>query len=145
MDCSPPASLVLGIFPGKNTGVDCHSLLQGIFLTQGLNPGLPHYQQSKNHSLPLAQRVHFSSWLKSTLFMKGASSWYFPHFKRSISSFQYTGTLKGIRMTDIARILPVPQEISCCMCLHFPESSDSNSISTLVPICVNQFLPKRIL
>ena len=27
-------------FPGKNTGVGCHSLLQGIFLTQGLNPGL---------------------------------------------------------------------------------------------------------
>ena len=24
--------------PGKNTGVGCHSLLQGIFLTQGLNP-----------------------------------------------------------------------------------------------------------
>ena len=28
--------------PGKNTGVVCHSLLQGIFLTQGLNPGLLH-------------------------------------------------------------------------------------------------------
>ena len=27
-------------FPGKNTIVDCHFLLQGIFLTQGLNPGL---------------------------------------------------------------------------------------------------------
>ena len=27
--------------PGKNTGVGCHFLLQGIFLTQGLNPGLP--------------------------------------------------------------------------------------------------------
>ena len=27
--------------PGKNTGVGCHSLLQGIFPTQGLNPGLP--------------------------------------------------------------------------------------------------------
>ena len=25
-------------FPAKNTGVDCHFLLQGIFLTQGLNP-----------------------------------------------------------------------------------------------------------
>ena len=24
-------------FPGKNTGVGCHALLQGIFLTQGLN------------------------------------------------------------------------------------------------------------
>ena len=27
--------------PGKNTGVGCHSLLRWIFLTQGLNPGLP--------------------------------------------------------------------------------------------------------
>ena len=29
-------------FPGKNTGVGCHALLQGIFPTQGLNPGLLH-------------------------------------------------------------------------------------------------------
>ena len=28
--------------PGKNTGVGCHSLLQGIFLTQGLNWDLLH-------------------------------------------------------------------------------------------------------
>ena len=27
-------------FLGKNTGVDSHALLQGIFLTQGLNLGL---------------------------------------------------------------------------------------------------------
>ena len=26
--------------PGKNTGAGCHALLQGIFLTQGLNPRL---------------------------------------------------------------------------------------------------------
>ena len=31
--------------PGKNTGVGCHFLLQGIFPTQGLNPGLPHCRQ----------------------------------------------------------------------------------------------------
>ena len=31
--------------PGKNTAVDSHSLLQGIFLTQGLNPGLLHCRQ----------------------------------------------------------------------------------------------------
>ena len=31
-------------FPGKNTGVGSHSLLQGIFLTQGSNPGLLHLQ-----------------------------------------------------------------------------------------------------
>ena len=28
--------------PGQNTGVDSLSLFQGIFPTQGLNPGLPH-------------------------------------------------------------------------------------------------------
>ena len=44
MDCSPPDSFVYGILH-KNTGVGCHSLLQGIFLTQGLNLGLPHCRQ----------------------------------------------------------------------------------------------------
>ena len=34
--CSPPGSSVHGNFPGKNTGVGCHFLLQGIFLPQGL-------------------------------------------------------------------------------------------------------------
>ena len=34
--------LSMGIFPGKNTGVGCHALLQEIFPTQGSNPGLPH-------------------------------------------------------------------------------------------------------
>ena len=31
--------------PGKNTGVGCHCLLQGMFPTQGSNPGLPHCGQ----------------------------------------------------------------------------------------------------
>ena len=31
--------------PGKNTGVGCHFLLQGIFPTQGSIPGLPHCKQ----------------------------------------------------------------------------------------------------
>ena len=30
---------------GQNTGVSSLSLLQGIFPTQGLNPGLPHWRQ----------------------------------------------------------------------------------------------------
>ena len=32
-------------FPGKNAGVGCYFLLQGIFPTQGSNPGLPHCRQ----------------------------------------------------------------------------------------------------
>ena len=35
--------------PGKNTGVGCHFLVQGIFLTQGLNLGLPHCRQILYH------------------------------------------------------------------------------------------------
>ena len=34
MDCSPPGSSVHGDSPGKNTGVGCHFLFQGIFLIQ---------------------------------------------------------------------------------------------------------------
>ena len=37
------APLSMG-FPGKNTGVHCHFLLQGIFLTHGFNPNLLHWQ-----------------------------------------------------------------------------------------------------
>ena len=40
VDSSPPGSTVHGIFPGKNTGLGCHFLLQEIFLTRGLNPCL---------------------------------------------------------------------------------------------------------
>ena len=51
MDCSLPWD-----FPGKNTGVGCHFLLQDIFPTQGLNPGLLHCGQTL---YPLSHReVH---------------------------------------------------------------------------------------
>ena len=36
-------------FPGKNTGVGCQFLLQEIFPTQGLNPGLLHCRQMVYH------------------------------------------------------------------------------------------------
>ena len=42
MGYSPPGSFHPWNFLGKSTGVGCHYLLQGIFPTRGLNPGLPH-------------------------------------------------------------------------------------------------------
>ena len=51
MDCSPPGSSVHGDSPGKNIGVGCRALLQGIFPTQGLYLGLLHWQVD---SLPLS-------------------------------------------------------------------------------------------
>ena len=40
IDCSLPGSSVRGDFLDNDTGVVCHALLQGIFLTQGSNPDL---------------------------------------------------------------------------------------------------------
>ena len=52
--------------PCKNTGVGCHALLQGIFLMQGSNPGLPHcrrilYQMSHQGSPGLGIRPYYSN------------------------------------------------------------------------------------
>ena len=49
MDCVAYQVLCPWNFPGKSTGVGCHYLLQGIFLTQGLNPGLLHCRQMLYH------------------------------------------------------------------------------------------------
>ena len=66
MDCSPPGFSDHGDSPGKNTGVGCHALLQGIFWTQGSNPCLLHFLQWRAGSLPLAATSHritlYSSW-----------------------------------------------------------------------------------
>ena len=50
-------------FPGQNTRVGCHSLLQGIFPTQGSNLGLLHCRQIL---------YHLKHWV-SLVFVKGAS------------------------------------------------------------------------
>ena len=62
--------------PGQNTGVGSRSLLQGIFPTQGLNPGLPHcrgilYQLSHQGSPRILEWVAYlfsraSSWTQGS-------------------------------------------------------------------------------
>ena len=42
-------------FPGKNTGVGCHALLQGISPTQGSSPSLLYLLHWQADSLPLYQ------------------------------------------------------------------------------------------
>ena len=49
MGCSPPGSSIPRYSPGKNTGLGCHALLQGIFPTQGLDPGLSHCRRILYH------------------------------------------------------------------------------------------------
>ena len=68
-------------FPGKDTGVGCHFLPQGIFPTQGLNPDLLHCRQTLpselrgkpicKHGLILFQgktpKIYFIMWFKILL------------------------------------------------------------------------------
>ena len=53
MDCSLPGSSVHGDSPGKNTGVGCHFLFQGIFPTQESNQHLLCLLHWQVGSLPL--------------------------------------------------------------------------------------------
>ena len=54
-------------FPGKNTGMGCHFLLQEIFLTQGSNPRLLHLLHWQVDSLPLSSPGKWS-WKGATRF-----------------------------------------------------------------------------
>ena len=71
LDCSPPGSSVHVNSPGRNTGVGCHALLQGVFPTEGSNPLLLHLLLWQAGSLPLATpgkplRIH-STWQISSI------------------------------------------------------------------------------
>ena len=58
-NCSPPGSSVHGSSLGKNTGVACHALLQGIFLAQELTLHLLHLLHWQADSLP---PCHLGPW-----------------------------------------------------------------------------------
>ena len=49
VDCSPPGSSVHGILSSQDLGVGSHALLQGIFLTEGLNLGFLYHRQILYH------------------------------------------------------------------------------------------------
>ena len=68
MDCMWPAGLLCPWdSPGKNTGVHCPSLLQGIFSTQGSNLRLLHCRQILYH---LSHREAHKESIKYKFFSK---------------------------------------------------------------------------
>ena len=106
--------------PGKNTGVGCHFLLQGIFLTQGLNPGLPHCRQILYLSEPPGNsyagfiRWHYSVDFVWSCFHISSGPW--AHLKKS-------------RITDMCRQRSVYKTLlwRCCIwILKFPGGLLSN-------------------
>ena len=81
----PPGLICPWNFPGKNTGVGCHALFQGILPTQGLNSCLLHLLHQQAGSSPLChlgslnmgiwvRKAHSTGCLIHTLELKGPAS-----------------------------------------------------------------------
>ena len=93
MDCSPPGSSVHGDSPGKNTGVGCHAVLQGIFPTRGLNPSLLHckwilYYLSHQGSPRIVSSLSFLQ----GIFPTQESNWGLLHCIRILYQLNYQGS-----------------------------------------------------
>ena len=73
-----------------NTGVGCHFLLQGIFPTQGSNPGLPHCRQ--------------------ILYYLGHQTFH-KHSGHSLSISSHLHTLLGISLKGERGSIPVPSKL----------------------------------
>ena len=95
MVCRPPGSSV-----PMDPGVGCHALLQGIFPTQGSNPGLPHSRQILYHlsyqgslritgmgSLPLLQEN----------FLTEKSNGGLLHYRQILYQLSYQGSIRVLQ------------------------------------------------
>ena len=89
---SSPAPQFEGIsFPGKNTGVGFHFLLQGIFLTEGSNPHLLHWQADSSPPHHLGSPYNWQNQQKQPL---------------SLRSLQYHSLWRTKKLA-IIRLIPV--------------------------------------
>ena len=104
---SPARLLCLWDSLGKDTGVGCHALLQGIFPTQGLNPGLLRCRQILYHlshqgsppwSFPTSTCKFFHFHLKNNL--QSIAKAIIPVQDLIVSHLDYT--------TAIAAMIPSP-------------------------------------
>ena len=95
--------------PGKNTGVGSHSLLQGIFPTQGSNAGLPHFWQILYH---LSHQGSLQCKIKSFLKKKLVLQWSDQHH---LYCFKYSQSF-----------------ISGSVCTHFFEASSQGIVVAYV-------------
>ena len=107
--------------PGKNTGVSGHFLLQGIFPTQGLNPGLPHCRQILYHLSHQTTRASLMvQWLRFHLPAPGISGWgarvWVPSLVRELGSHSTSGPRNQNRKERQRLPWWCSEEESACQC-----------------------------
>ena len=94
--------------PGKNTGVGCHFLLQGIFPIQGSNPGFPHCRQMLLPSEPPGS-LHLNL------------IWMYQRFSCSLICNSHS-----LRVTTVTSLCPTAQGV------HLPSSPLRSALTFLV-------------
>ena len=118
IDSSPAGSSVNGDSPGKNTGVGCHALLQGIFPTQGSNPGLLYYRWILYH-LSYQGSPWVLKWVENP-FSRG-SSW--PRNQTGVSCiaggfFTSWATREAPRFFYTGCVSSWTPHLAICVCLY---------------------------
>ena len=119
MDWSPSGSSVHGDSPGKNTGVGCHALLQEVFPTQGLNPGLPHCRQIIYPLSPQGnpKKAQYSvSSVQSLSRVQHATPWTAAHQ----ASLSITNSRSLLKLMSIESVMPSNHLILCHLLLLPP-------------------------
>ena len=109
-------------FPGQNTGVGSHSLLQGILPTQGSNPDLPHcrqilYQLSHQGSPRILEWVAYpfsrgSSSPRNRTRVSCIAGGFFTNWAiREDPGFKYNNNTNGIGELGAGELAPAPQSV----------------------------------
>ena len=107
---SNPAAYVHGIFSGKNTGVGSHFLLQGIFLTQGLNLRLLCLLYWQAGSLPLAPPGVLSFLIRVFIFSGYVLDIYNTFYGRS--GWEGVGQAKAVVFFLIVAVISLTQLVA---------------------------------
>ena len=149
MDYSPPDSSVHGDSPGKNTGVGCLALLQGIIPTQQSNPGLPHSRQilcglSKPPGKPKSTGVSSLSLLQEN-FSTQELNWDLLHYRQILYQLSQQRSListlprgnKKTQRTHHCAVPQVPTDISSKQSIFFLHFRDIPS--WIILLCLGLF------
>ena len=145
MDCNPPGFPCPLDFPGKNTGVGCHFLLQGIFLTQGLthiscNKGFSGGVSGTEPASPCrrCKRFEFDPWVgkipwrrkwqPTPAFLPGES-----HGQRTLGAAQSIGSHRVGHDWAPSTHTPVFQPVSCMAGRFFTSEASENLTSEIWP------------
>ena len=112
-------------FPGKNTGVGCHFLLQGIFPTQRLNPGLLHCRKTlhcmtNQGSVVKLVKKHFYIQFISVQLLSCVRFFVTSQSVAHQASLSITNSWSLLKLMSIAFVLPSNHLILCHPLLLLP-------------------------